>query len=120
MSRRGQGSRLLEERLLAQPRRTAEIDSSRQPVRLGERDTTGHLVGYIDEHGVAWESLAEQIVARHRGRLFDALKLRPDDPRRDRLVEEALADVPDELIGEVARAAAEVLALRDLAQGFER
>jgi hypothetical protein len=28
--------------------------------------------------------------------------------------------VPDELIGEVARAAGEMLALRDLAQGLER
>jgi hypothetical protein len=111
--------RSLKEQVLAQPRRVAGIDSRRQPVRLGERDTDGHIVGYIDEHGVAWESLAERIVAHRAGRLFGALKPHPDDPLRDRLIEQALADVPDELIGDVARAAGEMLALPDLAQGFE-
>ncbi len=45
------------ERLLTQPRRTAGMDSHREPVRLGEIGSDGHLVGYIDEHGLAWESL---------------------------------------------------------------
>ena len=111
--------RPLEEQLLERPRRVAGIDSHRQPVRLGERDSDGHVVGYIDEDGIAWESLAERIVARRGGRLFQALKLPPEDPLRDRLIEEALADVPDELIGDVARAAGELLAVRDLAQGLE-
>jgi hypothetical protein len=109
----------LEEQLLQQPRRIAGIDSRRQPVRLGERDTEGRIVGYIDEYGLAWESLTERIVAQRAGRLFDALKLHPDNPLRDRLIEQAVTDVPDELIGDVARAAGEMLALRDLAQGFE-
>jgi hypothetical protein len=120
MTRHKQEPRSLEGRLLEQPRRIAGIDSHRQPVRLGERDSDGHIVGYIDEQGVAWESLAERIVARHGGRLFDALRLDPDDPRRERLIEQALAWVPDELIGEVARAASEMLALSDLAQRPER
>jgi hypothetical protein len=111
--------RSLEEQLLEQPRRVAGIDSRRQPVRLGERDSDGHVVGYIDEDGLAWQSLAERIVARRGGRLFDALKLHPDDPQRDRLIEQALADVPDELIGDVARAAGEMLATRDLARRLE-
>ena len=111
--------RSLEEQLLAQPRRVAGIDSHRQPVRLGERDTDGHIVGYIDEHRLAWQSLTERIVAQRAGRLFDALKLHPDQPRRDRLIEEVLADLPDELIGEVARAAGEMLAMRDLAEPLE-
>jgi hypothetical protein len=111
--------RSLEERLLQQPRRTAGIDSHRQAVRLGERDTDGHIVGYIDEDGLAWQSLAERIVAEQAGRLFHALKLHPDDRLRDRLIEQALADVPDELIGDLARAAGEMLAIRDLADGFE-
>jgi hypothetical protein len=111
--------RSLEEQLLQQPRRTAGIDTRREPVRLGERDTDGHIVGYIDEQGLAWQSLAETIVARHSGRLFEALRLPDDDARRDRLIEQALADVPDELIADVARAAGELLAMRDLADGFE-
>jgi hypothetical protein len=97
--------RSLEERLLQQPRPTAGIDTHRQPVRLGERDTDGHIVGYIDDDGLAWQSLAERIVAERAGHLFDALKLHPDHPQRDRLIEHALADMPDELIGDLARAA---------------
>jgi hypothetical protein len=41
---------------LEQPRRTAGIDSHGQAVRLGERDTDGHIAGYIDEDGLAWQS----------------------------------------------------------------
>lgn len=110
--------RSLEGQLLEQPRRAAGIDSHRQPVRLGERDTDGRIVGYIDEDGVAWESLAERIVAQRAGRLFEALKL-PEAPLRDPLIEQALADLPDELIGNVARATGEMLAIRDIARRLE-
>jgi hypothetical protein len=52
----------IEQRLLEQPRPTAGIDGHGHPVRLGERDSAGYLVGYIDEHGLAWQSLNERIV----------------------------------------------------------
>ncbi len=54
MSLPGGSPRSIERRLLEEPRRAAGIDSGRQPVRVGERDSTGHLVGYIDEQGLAW------------------------------------------------------------------
>ena len=98
--------RSLEEQLLQQPRRIAGIDSHREPVRLGERDTDGHIVGYIDQQGLAWESLRERIVAVQGNRLAEALSLPYDDPRRDELRDEVLGDVPDELIGDVAQGAA--------------
>jgi hypothetical protein len=106
MSYRGDSSRAIEQRLLERPRRTAGVDSSRQPVRLGERDSSGHLVGYIDGNGLAWESLIERIVAVHGQRLAEAMALPYDDPRRDQLMDDALAEVPDELLGEIAQEAA--------------
>jgi hypothetical protein len=111
--------RSLEQQLLTRPQRTAGVDSGGQPVRLGEHDSTGHLVGYIDETGLAWESLIECIVAKLGGRLFEALALPYDDPQRDRLMEEVLTEVPDELIGDIARVAGEALAIGDLAQGLD-
>jgi hypothetical protein len=96
--------RPFEQRLLEQPRRTAGVDSSLEPVRLGERDSSGHLVGYIDEH--AWESLIERIVAVHGQRLAEAMALPHDDPRRDPLMDDALAEVPDELLADIAQEAA--------------
>jgi hypothetical protein len=51
----------VEARLLSEPRRRAGLDTHGQPVRLGERDRDGYLVGYIDEHGLAWESLTEKL-----------------------------------------------------------
>jgi hypothetical protein len=102
----------IEQQLLAQPRRTAGIDGCGQPVRLGEHDSAGHLVGYIDEHRLAWESLTERIVAVHGQRLAEALGLPFDDPRRDQLMDEALAQVPDELIADIAREAAGQLWLK--------
>lgn len=119
MSSSGDTARSIEERLLEQPRRAAGIDSHGQPVRLGERDSSGHLVGYVDEQGLAWESLGERIVAVHGQRLAEAIALPYDHPRRDRLMDEVLADVPDELIGDVASAAGTLLAIRDLAQGLD-
>jgi hypothetical protein len=119
MSDRGNAPRSVEERLLEQPRRTAGVDSSGQPVRLGERDAAGHIVGYIDQQGLAWESLTQRIVAVQGNHLAEALILAYDEPRRDQLINEVLADLPDELIGDVARAAGEALAIRNLAQDFD-
>lgn len=73
----------IERRLLEEPRRTVGLDGSGEPVRLGERDAGGHVVGYIDPDGLAWESLIERIVAVHGQRLAEALALGYDDPRRD-------------------------------------
>ena len=106
MSGRSHTPRSLEQQLLGQPRRTAGVDSSGEPARLGERDSSGHLVGYIDADGLAWQSLTERIVAVEGQRLAEAMPLPYDDPRRDRLMDQVLAQVPDELIGEVAREAA--------------
>jgi hypothetical protein len=112
MNDRNLTPRTLEDRLLAEPRRTAGVDGTSQPVRLGERDSTGHLVGYIDGQGLAWESLAERIVAIQGSRLADALGLPHDDPQRDQLLDQVLADIPDELIADVATEAAGQLWLR--------
>jgi hypothetical protein len=112
MSGRSHAPRSVEERLLEGPRRAAGVDASGQPVRLGERDSAGHIVGYIDEQGLAWESLTERIVALDGGRLAEALALPYDDPRRDQLMDEVLEDVPDGLIGDVAREAAGQLWLK--------
>ena len=112
MSSYGKSRQSIEQRLLEEPRRTAGVDSSRQPVRLGERDSSGHLVGYIDEQCLAWESLTERIVALQGGRLAEALALPYDDPRRDQLIDEVLGAVADELIGDVAQEAACRLWLR--------
>jgi hypothetical protein len=106
MTSRRDSSRSIEQRLLDEPRRTAGVDSSRQPVRLGERDSSGHLVGYIDEHGLAWQSLIERIVAVHGQRLAEAMARPYDDPRRDDLMDDALAEVPAELLGDIAQEAA--------------
>jgi len=112
MSGRPHTPRSLEQRLLEERRRTAGIDGRGQPVRLGERDATGHLVGYIDEQGLAWQSLGERLVAIHGSRLAEALALPYDDPRRDRLIDGVLEDFPDELIADVAQEAAGRLQLR--------
>jgi hypothetical protein len=112
MSGRIRPPRSVEARLLEQPRRTAGVDGSGQPVRLGERDSAGHIVGYIDEQGVSWESLAERIVAVQGNRLAEALALPHDDPRRDQLMDQVLGDLPDELIGAAAQEAAGQLWLK--------
>jgi hypothetical protein len=106
MTTGGDSPRSIGQRLVEQPRRTAGVDSSREPVRLGERDSSGHLVGYIDEHGLAWESLIERIVAVHGQRLAEAMALPYDDPRRGQLMDNALAEVPDELLADIAQEAA--------------
>jgi hypothetical protein len=114
MSSRGHSSRPIEQRLLEEPRRTVGVDSRREPVRLGERDSSGHLVGYIDEHGLAWESLIERIVAVHGQRLAEAMALPYEDPRRDPLMDDALAEVPDELLADIAQEVAAHLWLSHL------
>jgi len=112
MSRSDESPRFLGEQLLEQPRRTAGVDSHGQPVRLGERDSAGHLVGYIDQDGLAWESLGERIVAVRGQRLAEAIALLDDDPRRDELMDQVLSEVPDDLIADVAREAAGQLWLK--------
>lgn len=103
--RESHAPRSVEEQLLAAPRRTAGIDSHGQPVRLGEYDSTGHLVGYIDDDGLAWESLRERILAVCGHGLEDALALPDNDLRCDQAMDEVL-ELPDELIAQVAAEAA--------------
>jgi hypothetical protein len=103
----------VEARLLSEPQRRAGLDTHGQPVRLGERDGDGYLVGYIDEQGLAWESLTEKLAATHGPRLAEALSLPYDDPRRDQLLDQLLAELPDELIVDVAREAACLLWLKN-------
>jgi hypothetical protein len=83
-------------------------------VRLGERDSGGHIVGYINDQGLAWESLRERILAINGARLAEALAPRYGDARRDELMDEVLESVPDELLVEVAREAAGQLWLSQL------
>ena len=106
--------RALTEKLLAEPQRAAGVDLSGEPVRLGERDSDGYLVGYIDDEGGAWESLRERLVATAAGRLVDALAL-PEGDRRDGLIEAAISELPDELLVEALRQAAFTLVLRRVA-----
>ena len=106
MSENRPAPRSLEEQLLGRPRRTAGIDGLGRPVRLGEIDSQGYLVGYIDDDGLAWESLGERIVAVRGGQLAEAMGLPYGDPARDPAIDRALADVPDELIAEIAAEAA--------------
>lgn len=47
-------------------------DSHGNPVRLGEIDTGGYFVGYIDEDGLCWESVRERDCAIASGRFYDA------------------------------------------------
>jgi len=47
------------------------VDSHGNPVCLGERDSDGILVGYIDIDGTCWESLEERDVATTMGRFWD-------------------------------------------------
>jgi hypothetical protein len=108
----------IEQRLLEEPRRTAGVDGSGEAVRLGERDSGGHIVGYVDEQGLAWESLRERILAVSGARLAEALALPYDDARRDELMGEVLETVPDVLLVDVAREAAGYLWLSQLGREF--
>lgn len=50
-------------------------DSSGRPVRLGDRDSDGYVVGYIDGDGLSWESIWDRDRAVGSGRYLDALNL---------------------------------------------
>lgn len=53
---------------------TAGVDMDGEPVRLGERDSMGHVIGYIDEDtGSCWESLQERDCSVTAGRYDEAL-----------------------------------------------
>jgi hypothetical protein len=78
----------------------------------------GHIVGYVDEQGLAWESLRERILAVSGARLAEALALPYDHARRDELMGEVLETVPDELLVDVAREAAGYLWLSQLGREF--
>ena len=107
-------TKALAARLLSEPRRAAGLDLHGEPVRLGEHDSAGYLVGYVDEAGLAWESLRERLVARAAGRIVDALSLQGSEHRRDELIEAAISELPDELLEEALREVALTLALRQL------
>ena len=105
-------TRALADRLRSEPRRAAGLDLNGEPVRLGERDSDGYLVGYVDEAGQAWESLRERLVATAAGKLAEALAL--PDGRRGELIGAAISELPDELLEEAMREAALTLTLREL------
>lgn len=54
---------------------TAGVDVNGKPVRLGEFDSLGHIVGYIDESGSCWESLRERDCSVTAGRFEEAMTL---------------------------------------------
>ena len=99
---REETTKALADRLRSEPRRGAGVDLQGEPVRLGERDSDGYLVGYVDAAGPA------------AGRLVDALTLPDGDRRRGELIEAAISGLPDELLEEAMREAALTLALREL------
>jgi hypothetical protein len=53
--------------------RVAGLDTCGEVVRIGEMDTDGKPVGFIDENGLAWESAEEKVIATCAGRFCDAL-----------------------------------------------
>jgi len=56
-----------------QPRKDG-VDSRGEPVRLGETDSSGYLVGWIDQQGLAWESRAEAQIAACSGAFLEAFR----------------------------------------------
>ena len=48
-------------------------DTHGSPVTLGEIDTDGIKVGFIDQQGLAWESVEERDLALTAGRYQDAI-----------------------------------------------
>lgn len=70
---------------------TAGVDCHGVPVRLGEFDSAGHIVGYIDEDtGSCWESLRERDCSITAGRFDEATA-------RFRRGEVSVAPDPDEI-----------------------
>jgi hypothetical protein len=53
--------------------RKAGVDLNGEPARLGEFDSAGHIVGYIDDKGNCWENLRERDCSMSAGRYLDAL-----------------------------------------------
>lgn len=51
----------------------AGVDVNGEPARLGEFDSTGHIVGYIDDKGNCWESLKERDCSMSAGRYLDEM-----------------------------------------------
>jgi len=51
---------------------TEGLDSHGNPVRLGETDSDGFVVGFIGADGTCWESITERDVATTCGRFMDA------------------------------------------------
>ena len=80
----------------------AGVELQGERVRLGERDCDDYLLGDVDD----W--------------LVDALSLLDHEARRGGLIEEAIFELPDELLEEALREAALTLALRGLVatEGF--
>lgn len=54
--------------------RDAGWDSHGVPVGIGDTDTDGYYVGWIDEEGIAWESVRERDVAIVCGKWRDAYR----------------------------------------------
>jgi hypothetical protein len=52
--------------------RTTGYDIDGTPVVLGDTDSSGRPVGYIDLEGTAWESLQERDIATTCGRYLEA------------------------------------------------
>lgn len=43
------------------------------PRKLGDRDSMGHIVGFIDDEGNCWENVAERDGSTTMGRYIDAM-----------------------------------------------
>lgn len=54
--------------------RKAGLDTNGEVKRLGETDSLGYQVGWIDEDGCCWESVRERDIAIATGRWLDARK----------------------------------------------
>lgn len=52
--------------------KTEGFDVDGNPVKLGDVDSMGYVVGYIDEEGSCWESCREHDLAITAGRFRDA------------------------------------------------
>jgi len=50
---------------------TAGVDVNGNPVKLGEFDSMGHIVGYIDDEGNCYESIRERDCCVSAGRFHD-------------------------------------------------
>lgn len=53
--------------------KTQGFDVDGQPRSVGDRDSMGYIVGFIDDHGNCWETLGERDRACSAGRYHDAM-----------------------------------------------